>query len=450
MALLPHGIGSRGDAIGAEATGSSWQLKRFIPSHKTSECFNQIFADLDSAIYNMSDVPVATGANAGRIDKCAAMSFKGRVLLMWASPLFNPSGDNTRWQAAYEANKAALDFLSANGKGMNPNFHDIWFTPLNSEVIIVRQYQYPNSTWDCGKLLPGNIWAAPAIWYSADSPTLELVNAFPMKDGSAWNPATMSYDTLWRHRDPRFYETVMYNGANIGLGDFVKAGCNFWSWETDPVIIQQPEGSIKTWTSFHRNKMLDRKASVNTMSIQTTPCIDMRYTEVYMAYGEAANEVDKPAEALQVLYDVRKRAGIDKGTGNYGITAATKADIREAYLKERFVEFAFENKRWDDLRRCRRFDIINNIGQRHGLQIVIDPARLNDFQDGLGPQRGENIEQFWDIFTSKVKNVESDDVSVLNVPDTYYFYPIPQSEIDMNSKLEQNIGWNNGTFDPLQ
>jgi len=33
------------------------------------------------------------------------------------------------------------------------------------------------------------------------------------------------------------------------------------------------------------------------------------------------------------------------------------------------------------------------------------------------------------------------------VPDTYYFFPIPQGEIEKNPKLEQNKAWG-GNFDP--
>ena len=33
------------------------------------------------------------------------------------------------------------------------------------------------------------------------------------------------------------------------------------------------------------------------------------------------------------------------------------------------------------------------------------------------------------------------------VPDTYYFFPIAQSVLDKNTKLQQNKDWG-GTFDP--
>ena len=35
----------------------------------------------------------------------------------------------------------------------------------------------------------------------------------------------------------------------------------------------------------------------------------------------------------------------------------------------------------------------------------------------------------------------------MSVPDTYYFFPIKQSSIEQNSKLEQNKDWG-GSFNP--
>lgn len=51
-------------------------------------------------------------SNWGRITSGAAAALKGRLLLAYASPLFNRNDDQVRWQAAYDANKAAYDLLT--------------------------------------------------------------------------------------------------------------------------------------------------------------------------------------------------------------------------------------------------------------------------------------------------------------------------------------------------
>ena len=72
---------------------------------KSSVCFAQIARDLDSCYGLPKSWNLAT--DGGRITKGAAMALKGKALMYWASPQFNPANDVTRWEAAYQACKAA-------------------------------------------------------------------------------------------------------------------------------------------------------------------------------------------------------------------------------------------------------------------------------------------------------------------------------------------------------
>ncbi len=107
----------------------------FTPRSTTSACFTQIIKDLDDAIALLPD---PTGN--GRIDKGAAMAFKGRVTLFHASPQFNRSNNLQLWQAAYDANDAAVTYLDGKGKGLMENFSEIWTNEMSKEVIMVRRY----------------------------------------------------------------------------------------------------------------------------------------------------------------------------------------------------------------------------------------------------------------------------------------------------------------------
>lgn len=105
-----------------------------VARSSTSECVKQILADLDEAIASLPDK--WENEDYGRIDKGCAMAFKGRMLLQYASPLFNPNNDQQRWQDAYDANKAAVDFLKSVGKGLyEGNFADIWYDEQNIRGI---------------------------------------------------------------------------------------------------------------------------------------------------------------------------------------------------------------------------------------------------------------------------------------------------------------------------
>ncbi|MNL55918.1 hypothetical protein D3C87_1793680 [compost metagenome] len=55
-----------------------------------------------------------------------------------------------------------------------------------------------------------------------------------------------------------------------------------------------------------------------------------------------------------------------------------------------------------------------------------------------------------DTFNKYFKTAEKNAGSVaFNVQDTYYFYALPSTFMNSSPLLEQTIGWDGGTFDPL-
>lgn len=417
-----------------------------LPRNKTSECVTQILKDLDNAI---ALLPSSWGGgDVGRIDKGAAMAFKGRILLFFASPLFNGLNGIATWQKAYDANLAAKNFLDTRGNGLYPSYGNIWKDELNKEVIMVRRFNHPGADYPVPGIIPLRYTAND---WGVDCASLELLNAFPMKDGSAWNPATMAYDTLFKHRDDRFYASIIYNGAPVQFSPkMVQNQEYFWTYLDNGTLAgdggmtgarNNVTASWEGWGEenlfFFRLKGVDQQTTDVAHSGTDWP--EIRYAEVIMNYGEAANEIGKSAEALQVLKDIRQRAGI---TGaNYGITAASQSEIRTAYQNERFVEFAFEGKRWDDLRRWKLFDRLRSMGQRHGLAVV---KKSTVPAPAVTPM--EDINTAWNKFTY---TQISADAGNLNIQDKCYIYGIPYTILQRNPKFQQNAGWG-GTFDPFQ
>ncbi|TWF35700.1 putative outer membrane starch-binding protein [Chitinophaga polysaccharea] len=416
-----------------------------MPRSKTSECVTQIIKDLDDAITLLPDA--WTSGDIGRIDKGAAMAFKGRVLLFFASPLFNPSNDPAKWQKAYDATKAAKEYLEGQGKGLYSDYSKIWDDELNKEAIMVRRFHYPEAVYYQGGLIPldfsgGNV--------GQDRPSLELVNAFPMKDGSAWNPATMSYDTLFRNRDDRFYASIYYNGSPNQYAKGMKDH-NTYLWMYFLSISNYSgntglEGSHNQVTqdplwsnsSFYRVKAIDKTVDKDNVQNAAVDWPEIRFAEVLMNYGECANELNKSNEALDVLYKIRARAGILAGAGSrYGITAVGQNDIRTAYQNERFIEFCFEGRRWDDLRRWKMFGYLRNLRQRHGLAYLLKPGEKD-------VQPMDDINKVYKKFI--ITAIATDKMDIV-IKDQYYIYGIPKSRLDRNAKLQQNNNWG-GTFDP--
>lgn len=440
----------------------------FRERNSTSECIQQILQDLNEAIENLPDS--WDDANYGRIDKGCAMAMKGRVLLWYASPLFNPNHEQDRWMAAYNANKEAVDFLRSVGKGLyQGKFEDIWYEERNVECIMVNQYYYSDHAFNQSNIRPEPFSGGSA---NQNQMILPLLMAFPKIDGSKleldinrlqedseYNARFV--DEFYTNRDPRMYATVFLPGTVYPSADEFIKGESFWdAWKkaNDPetgvyyrTLIQDQLGKgigAGVSSGFFQLKGFDKSLDQATLSRGETDWIEIRFAEVLMNMGEAANEIGKTDEALEVLYSIRKRAGIQSTDGKYGIIATSQDEIRQAYMDERFIEFAYEGKRWGDLRRWKRFDILNELKYRSGLYLVIkdeaDVATMDWSQSMI-----EDADVRKKFRFDYIECLDGDKSYMFNLDLNHWFYPIAQNDLDRNSKLEQNNEWG-GTFDPLK
>ncbi|HEY0299567.1 MAG TPA: RagB/SusD family nutrient uptake outer membrane protein [Arachidicoccus sp.] len=117
----------------------------------------------------------------------------------------------------------------------------------------------------------------------------------------------------------------------------------------------------------------------------------LRYADVLLTYAEAVNELQGPTQdAYNAINQVRERAKISDLP-----TSLSQAEFRNAVYQERRWEFVQEGQRWFDLVRTGR------------LVSAVKPI------------------------TGK---------SAVTTKDT--LFPIPQAEINVNSKITQNPGWN--------
>ncbi|SMO72118.1 RagB/SusD family nutrient uptake outer membrane protein [Solitalea koreensis] len=437
----------------------------FQPRNKTSECVTQIIKDLDDAIAALPGKYI--DADFGRITKVAAMAVKGKVLLTYASPLFNPSNDQTRWQSAYDANKAAKDFAVSQGHGLFPNFRNIWYQERNQEVIMVRQYLFPGAGIAFNSIRPIPFTKDAT---GANQVTLNMLLAFPKKDGSpmqfdknmlsdpAYNQQFMT--DFYTNRDSRFYATVFCGGTPYPTPDevtpiYVK-GNSFWEvWQFDGTNYKSAiptihnDGKVNMTgggqTGFWDRKGLDTTLVLGLYNQGQTDWPVIRYAEVLMNYGECANELGKTSEALQVLKDIRKRAGILAGADTYGITATSTAQIRDAYINERQVEFAFENKRLGDLRRWKRYDLLNSQVYKHALYTTLKPGQTVTPSENI--MNATTRAKFTGVY---IDNLDNDPAYKFNLDLNHWFYAIPPGQISQSKNvLTQNKEWG-GTFDPLQ
>ncbi|GGI24449.1 RagB/SusD family nutrient uptake outer membrane protein [Pedobacter mendelii] len=105
-----------------------------------------------------------------------------------------------------------------------------------------------------------------------------------------------------------------------------------------------------------------------------------RYAEVLLFLAEAANEQNRPGEALTYLNMVRA----NPRTGLAPSIAAGQAAVRDAILVERRIELAFENKRWLDLVRTGNAD---QVMKAFGTRFKANPLSYY-FPAGITPSPG--------------------------------------------------------------
>ncbi|MEO5998330.1 MAG: RagB/SusD family nutrient uptake outer membrane protein [Chitinophagaceae bacterium] len=411
-----------------------------VPRNTTKECFDFIIQELDSAI---GVLPLRyTGDNYGRIDKSIATAFKGRVLLYKASPQFNPSNpyDNTYWQEAYTANSAAKTLLEGAGFALFPDYGGIWMNEQNLEDVMSVIYKNP------GKLNGRQDHCVRPLSQSknctgADNPIWALVASYPMLDGK--QPGASSkyiYDisTFWQNRDPRFNATIAYNGSIFPLG--VSADRRQY---TDLQVggLDDGFGPGQTFnrTGFYTRKGIDNSLAQAQVELNSVDWVEIRFAEVLFNYAEAANETGHTDEALAVLKKIRQRAGIEAGADNmFGLAAGmSRTAMRDAIYAEKYIEFTFEGKRFWDLRRARRLSLLNG-AHKFGLLATLKP--------GLDPRDKTKVFLSTDFNYTATELIRTG-LKEVSTPDTYYFFPLAQDEMQKNPKLQQNAAWG-GSFDP--
>ncbi|GAB4024502.1 RagB/SusD family nutrient uptake outer membrane protein [Spirosoma gilvum] len=429
-------------AVGVEAKEAD-----YLPRNSTAESFAQIVKDLDSTI---ASVPGrwSSSSDWGRITKGAAAALKGRVLLYAASPQFNPSDDATKWQASYDANKQAYDLLTANGYGLHASFDQLWFQEVNNpEAVFITGYN--TATGDQLKKNNGyDNGTRPSYAGTgggSNQPSWEMVKAFPMLDGKKPGESakyTYTDQLFFKNRDPRFDKTIAYNGVTWPLNG--NTANKLWTYYVGGKTVE----AKATNTGFYTRKAINPSVAAGDVQYSGTDWIEIRFAEVLLNLAESATGINKLDEAYTQLIAIRKRAGIEAGADNlYGLKAnMTRAEMFDAILYERQIEFAFEGKRFWDLRRWKLIEKTLNGKRRTGVTINLKttgvPADFATTRDNL-----KLDDVYTNYFTLAFKQLDTK-YDIAWKPE-YYFFAIPQSAIDNNPKLIQNNTWG-GAFDPLK
>lgn len=433
----------------------------YVPRNSTKECFDFIIRDLDEAISKLPDRIPTTSADYGKIDGSFALAFKAKVLLYKASPQFNPTTpwDNAYWEEAYQMNKKAYTDLLAKGYRLADDYSNIALTERGPESIFSVINAYPNkvASWDHG-VRPGSESRGPA----SACPTWEFIKEFPMKDGKRYDDPTSAYyqtdeqflQHYWEDRDPRFDKSIVWNGkiyevsGKAGKRQYTSLGI---AHELDDFGVNPKAGvnstNLDRYSGFFILKNSLLKLTQAEVQQYDVDFILMRFAEVMLNYAETANETGRLNEAMDILKSIRLRAGIEAGVdGNYGIKAISRDEMREAILAERNIEFCFEGHRFWDLRRLRMLNRLDGT-TKHGVEAIAINADRTEMAIGTARAKADKFELVEGDFKYNTLQVPLSGVKANSLPDSYYFFPIQESVIDKNPKIEQNNNWG-GTFNP--
>ena len=426
-----------------------------IPRATFADCVKQIFIDCDSAMFYLpmeykdiesdSEIPVKyheLGANVSNYNLVfgikannlmsakSAEAIKAQVALLAASPAFRDQSGVTSAEAATLCANVLKRIGGMEGFDETGN---IWYKnktklePSAGEMpeILWREDRQSNSSQE-KENFPPTLYGNGRV-----NPSQNLVDAFPMRSGRPISDPNSGYDPKnpYANRDPRLADNVLYNGVTFRKSEIITGTYPNAKDETDDNLNSI---GYSTRTGYYLLKLLrDDVSPLSSSEIKQYHIYPrIRYTEIFLAYAEAANDAWGPKvdgagagfTAYDVIKAIRKRAGL--ATNEIGMPlpegdvyleecANDQSKMTNLIRNERRLELCFENKRFWDLRRW----LLPLDETVRGMKIDRDD------------KTGELSYTIFDVEQRKFDN-------------SYQCYgPIPKGEVLKWSNLLQNKGW---------
>lgn len=431
--------------------------------NSVDEVVKFISDELDAVLPGLGDV--ATDPNFRTVPtKGVALAVKAKLLVYAASPLFNggfaealqlknpdgkqlfPVAKAEKWEKAKVALENFLNYANGRyelfklntgpGGAYNPDeslyrlFIDI---DGNKEII----WANPIQSWGAVNGEGTDRRCAPRVdvsGFASLGVTQELVDDFFMNDGLPITESPLYKEDgfaavgddptgrtevgtfkMWINREPRFYQTVFYQGRKWHLLNkevtFHKGG------NTDNSAGDNPYTGYLLYKRIARN-VLNQGSFPRS---QFRPSIIFRLAEFYLLYAEACNEVNpNDPKIFEYLDKVRERAGIPKLSVIKPGLLGNKEQLRAAVQRESRVELCTEGQRYFDVRRWMIAEKPLGQGGQAGAAQGMDMNSSSLTVGGFFKRTTfENR-----VFTKSM-----------------YLYPIPLSEIQKSKLLVQNPLW---------
>lgn len=427
---------------------------------------DSIMADLDFAYKNVREsVPVGTpGKWAVATLYTRAALYEG-TYRKYHSELNLAGSANTFLQtAARVAGEmiAAKKFSIYNTGRPDQDYGNLFSSQdltANSEVILTNIF-------DLSKIKGQNVNGVVFGDYE-QAPAKDLLITYLMKDGSRFTDiagyAQKSFVDEFKNRDPRMAQTMVYPG-----------------WTRVPDATPYIQRLNKNFTGYHQLKGYVNSTDNNILNGVDFPVY--RYAEILLSYAEALAELGTltQSDLDQSVNLLRKRAGmpnLDMGVANAAPDAflqlqypnvTANAGVIFEIRRERRVEFAFENLRYDDLMRWKAGKLLTKSPEgmyfaglgKYDLTgdgvddiILIDrtatvPGEDQKEKNSLGVKlvyyRAGAIGTDATVYLKAGNgggNIVTESVIRNFEEPKFYYRPIPQQQVTLNPKLKQIFGW---------
>jgi tetratricopeptide (TPR) repeat protein len=320
----------------------------FPARNPVSDIYDLIISDLKNAITLLPQKSTYSQKDMGRASKGAAYGILAKVYLTLGN---------------YQEAVNMATQVEGLGYSLNPNYADNFNIENENSQESIFEVQYASdggySFWDNEN---------QASWAS---PFMGPRGANFVGGGYGWNQPTQEFMNQYEDGDARKDITTLYQGC--------------------PSFDGKDYESSYSYTGYNVRKFLVPLSIVPSYDNSPLNFPVLRYADVLLMKAEALNELGQTSQAETYLNRIRNRAGLSNIQ-----TGLSQNDFRDAVLKERRLELAFEGQRW--------FDLIRVENGQYGL----------DFLHSIGKS---------------------------NASQKHLLFPVPQIEIDRNPKLTQNPGY---------
>ncbi|MDR0699694.1 MAG: RagB/SusD family nutrient uptake outer membrane protein [Tannerella sp.] len=320
----------------------------------------------------------------------------GDGFLQYASAIRTNREDDADWQSSWGV---------WNWLGANYNMLERYYTknglPLDVDLTFSQSDKYEFIT------TPDTSDMAFKAWAGILQPEVQTINLYLNREMRFYANLGIT-GGYWRQYQ-RLMPTLMLPGTDGGIS-YAHTGTG----ETDYF-----------WSGVGVQKFVHPESkNANPVRMIVFPYPIIRLADLYLMKAEILNEVEGPGQAVwDELNKIRRRAGIPDVevawsnpawvSANYIDSHKNKDKLREIILRERSIELAFEGTRFFDMRRYKRAVLMFN-------------------QPTMGWNgRGASTGSFFNLSIKQKRSF----------PMHFNLWPIPLSEMNINSNLIQNPGW---------